>query len=220
MMHIPTRPAAWLFAVSVLTLGACNGDNENISTTSEAPASQVGSETGSESSSGASAETTLTTTPTTTPTTTHDESGSADDRADGGAAANPSTSDTDSAETTATSTPPTTQDGEPDEIHDFTIAPGTAQDGWVGARRDVENVECTQTDTGWSATGTVTNSDTASAGYRVYVVMRGPDRQTYALLQRDLLLEPGASAPFDATASVIADGIECLLQVERFAPTG
>lgn len=103
--------------------------------------------------------------------------------------------------------------------NDYTVAPGTAIDGYVGARSDSTNPTCARSGDKWTATGTVKNSTTARADYRIYVSFVGEGNRAHAVVQTNVVgLPAGQSKEWTAAADIPRDGVSCVLRVERTTP--
>jgi hypothetical protein len=97
------------------------------------------------------------------------------------------------------------------------IQPGTAEDGFVGARQDVTVDRCERVDDGWVASGSVTNSSGADADYRIYVAMNVENTSTTrGLVQVDASVADGATEPWEVVVPLDEIwGLSCILRVER-----
>jgi hypothetical protein len=101
---------------------------------------------------------------------------------------------------------------------DSTVQPGTADDGYEGARIDVTDEECEPGDGGaWQARGLVTNPTDADADYRIYVAFLDGADDTQGVTQADVTgLAPGDSEEWDAELDLPGeDDLRCVLRVER-----
>ena len=84
-----------------------------------------------------------------------------------------------------------TTDGRP-RISMSTSRLVSATDGYVGASDDVQLDRCELDGDHWVAAGTVTNSTSAGAAYRIYVAFNPPDTATArGLVQVDFLVPDG-----------------------------
>jgi hypothetical protein len=110
------------------------------------------------------------------------------------------------------------EDTAPGATIDVEVRPGTADDGFVGARIDVTDEECEQDEAGgWQARGLVTNSTDADADYRIYVSFLDGADDTRGLTQADVTdLAPGDSEEWEAELALPGeDDLRCVLRVER-----
>ena len=95
------------------------------------------------------------------------------------------------------------------------VLPGTGED-FVGARQDVKGVGCERDGATWRATGTVENPADEPADYRIYVSFVDADGTTRELRQVDVLdTPPHEEVRWEGTADIDADGLQCVLRVER-----
>lgn len=96
--------------------------------------------------------------------------------------------------------------------------PQGSVDGYEGALEDTALSVCGLEDGRFRAEGELTNPTGESRAYRIYVsVMDGDD--TRAIVQVDVpAIEPGASRGWGTDVDLDADGHDCWLRVERFAP--
>jgi hypothetical protein len=103
----------------------------------------------------------------------------------------------------------------PDTSTQIKVEPGTAKDGFVGARSDVSKLTCKKASTDWVAEGIVSNSTKKAADYRIYVsFMSGTE--TKGLVEVDVAdVEPGVSKDWDVSAALDANDVNCILRVER-----
>jgi hypothetical protein len=101
---------------------------------------------------------------------------------------------------------------------DVDVRPGTAEDGFAGARIDVTEEECEQGDGGaWQARGLVTNPTDADADYRIYVSFLDGADDTRGLAQTDVNgLAPQETQEWEAELELpVEDDLRCVLRVER-----
>jgi hypothetical protein len=93
--------------------------------------------------------------------------------------------------------------------------PGTAKH-FVGARKDVTDLSCRQDGSSWVVSGTVTNSSTAKADYRIYTSFLNSANDTRGLLETDVTaVAPKVSKQWTGSLSLPDDGLKCVLRVER-----
>ena len=102
----------------------------------------------------------------------------------------------------------------PDAVVDVDTPPGTALDGFVGAREDVTLERC-EPGAGWTASGTVTNPGSTAASYRVYVSVLDGEGTVGLGEVRVADLAGGATEPWQLDLDVAGEGFECVLRVER-----
>ncbi len=103
-------------------------------------------------------------------------------------------------------------------VTDVETPPGVSNDKFVGAASDVKTESCARVDTGWTASGTVTNSSGAAANYRIYVAFnRKGTTDTRALVQTNVSVPDGATQPWKAEAASTDTDLFCILRVERTA---
>jgi hypothetical protein len=104
------------------------------------------------------------------------------------------------------------QDATPD------VLPGTADDGFAGARIDVTQVSCDRDGAAWRVAGTVTNPLATPASYRIYTSFVDPSGSTRALQLTEVRgVDPGEPRTFAGAADADAADLECVLRVERVA---
>ena len=100
----------------------------------------------------------------------------------------------------------------------FTIHPGTAEDGFVGAQEDVTVSTCEAGEGGWNFGGSLTNPAEETQSYRVYVSVKDAENFSAALVQVDVNdVESGATAEWSGNAPVEGE-LTCSTRVERFTP--
>jgi hypothetical protein len=93
-------------------------------------------------------------------------------------------------------------------------APGSLRP-YVGARSDVHDTTCSAVGDAWRAVGEVTNSTSRSARYRIYVSFLQGDT-TVGIAESPVgPVKAGATADWSARVAVAADGLRCILRVER-----
>jgi hypothetical protein len=98
---------------------------------------------------------------------------------------------------------------------DPSVLPGTGED-FVGARQDVTDVGCKRDGDTWRATGAVTNPAAEPSDYRIYVSFVDAEGATRELEQVDVrAVPPDVAVRWEGTADVGADGLQCVLRVER-----
>ena len=123
------------------------------------------------------------------------------------------------AKTVVTTTQPTTT-ARPATVTSYQIAPGLATDGYVGARQDVTDLACTGTGGSWTAGGTVTNTSTAAADYRIYVSFVDSTNHAAGIVQVDVKGVAAAEhRPWTASLPVTGTDLACVLRVERLVAT-
>lgn len=107
----------------------------------------------------------------------------------------------------------------PEAVTQVTNMPGSVQ-GYEGAAADATTTACERSGDGWRIAGTVTNSAAEPREYRIYAsLLNGGDTRGLQEIQVPVV-EPGATADWEATIPVAEDGLQCVLRVERFAPAG
>jgi hypothetical protein len=98
----------------------------------------------------------------------------------------------------------------------LTEQPGSSDDDFVGAAKDVKLESCKLSDGKWKANGTVTNASGADAKYRIYVALNAPGTtDTKAVVQVDAEVADGKTAKWSAEANVAQPDLTCILRVER-----
>jgi len=97
-----------------------------------------------------------------------------------------------------------------------TRTPGTLT-GYDVARSDVHDTTCAADGTAWTAHGKVTNSASSSARYRIYVSFLHGDTTVGISETAAGPVKAGATTDWDAKVKVQADGLRCILRVERAA---
>lgn len=103
----------------------------------------------------------------------------------------------------------------PDAVIDIDNQPGEGE--FEGALDDVE-FECAGSDGAWTASGTVTNSTDAPAGYRVFISFLDAAGETAALVEADDDLdglEPGESREWTVSFDSPSASLDCVARVER-----
>jgi hypothetical protein len=114
-----------------------------------------------------------------------------------------------------TPTPTATADPTPG-ITDITDTPGSGE-GLEGALADSEVTTCALGDDSWSVEGTLTNSSTVTANYRLYVSLLASDGETRALTQVNVDgVEPTKSSQWSTQIAVADADLSCVLRVERY----
>lgn len=93
--------------------------------------------------------------------------------------------------------------------------PGTLKN-FVGAHADVHDTKCVDAETGWTATGKVTNPTEQKVQYRIFVSFLAGDT-TAGIAQTDVLANPNATADWTATVGAPGKDLRCILRVERAA---
>lgn len=132
----------------------------------------------------------------------------------------PSASSEEAPEETATDgEEATTEAAEQIEQHvEFTIHPGSATDGFVGALADATVSTCEAGEGVWNFAGTVVNPTEDTQSYRLYATLNTADNVTAALVQIDVNeVAAVATADWSGTAPVEGE-LTCSLRVERFTP--
>jgi len=97
-----------------------------------------------------------------------------------------------------------------------THTPGTLTE-YEGARSDVHDTTCAADGNAWTAHGKVTNSASSTARYRIYVSFLRGDTTVGIAETAAGPVKAGATAGWDAKVPVHADGLRCILRVERAA---
>jgi hypothetical protein len=92
--------------------------------------------------------------------------------------------------------------------------PGTLTH-YEGARSDVHDTTCAADGNAWTARGKVTNSTSSNARYRIYVSFLRGDTTVGIAETAAGPIKPGASASWAARVKVHAEGLRCILRVER-----
>ncbi len=101
-------------------------------------------------------------------------------------------------------------------VTSLTEQPGSANDDFVGAAKDVELQSCALSDGKWKANGTVSNTSGANAKYRIYVALNTPETtDTKAVVQVDIDVADGETEKWSAEADVAFADLKCILRVER-----
>lgn len=101
--------------------------------------------------------------------------------------------------------------------NDFDVQPGTAEDDYVGALKDVTVDRCESGDKGTEISGTVTNPTKKDADYRIYVSVMN-DKDTLGIVQVDVAgLARGKTAEWSKKAKASDSDVRCVLRVERVA---
>ncbi len=92
--------------------------------------------------------------------------------------------------------------------------PGTLK-GFVGAKADVHDTECTQAGARWNAAGRVTNPTTGPVTYRIYVSFLSGD--TTVGIAEVNIAKVGAkqTEDFEQGVKVAGKDLRCILRVER-----
>lgn len=94
--------------------------------------------------------------------------------------------------------------------------PGSVED-YTGALDDVELDTCSAGAGGLQVAGTVTNPESSTQDYRIYIsAMAGDD--TVGLVQVDVTnVAGGETAEWDNLLDLTQEDLECVLRVERFS---
>ena len=101
-------------------------------------------------------------------------------------------------------------------VTDIRVPPGTTE-GYVGALDDVDVTACDATDAPASFAGTVTNPESTTQSYRIYVSIMAAGK-TLAVSQVDVDgVEPGAQQEWSGQIEAGGAGANCILRVERNA---
>jgi hypothetical protein len=107
------------------------------------------------------------------------------------------------------------QEREP-AVLDVRVAPGTADDGFTGARDDVTDLTCENLDGTWLTSGTVTNPTEGVVDYRIYSSLLDGQRRTLGVHQVDVTgVAPGEALPWEGSMRLDAADLRCVLRVER-----
>ncbi|MFP5218933.1 MAG: hypothetical protein ACLGIG_04245 [Actinomycetes bacterium] len=110
--------------------------------------------------------------------------------------------------------------GDPAPTSSVAVAPGTATDGFQGARKDVTDLTCARDDEAWVSSGRVTNPLEVVASYRIYVSFLAPDGAALGVRQVDVGdVQPGEAREWDVEQELSTGDVECVLRVERTAQT-
>jgi hypothetical protein len=102
------------------------------------------------------------------------------------------------------------------ELPGVKVQPGTASDGFDGARSDVTDLSCKDDGKGaWNVSGTVRNSTNKAVNYRIYTsFLRGTE--TLGLVETDLEnVKANDSRKWSGSMTIDADKVDCVLRVER-----
>jgi hypothetical protein len=102
------------------------------------------------------------------------------------------------------------------ELPDIKVQPGTASDGFEGARSDVSDLSCKADGKGaWNVSGTVKNSTDTAVNYRIYTsFLRGTE--TLGLVETDLEnVKANDTKKWSGSMTIDADKVDCVLRVER-----
>lgn len=98
-------------------------------------------------------------------------------------------------------------------------APRTSN--YIGARKDVTDLTCTQNGNTWKVAGNVTNPTNAPADYRIFTSFLDKANVTRGLLQTDVKgLAPKQTQPWSGDLQLSATGLHCGLRVERTGVNG
>jgi hypothetical protein len=104
-----------------------------------------------------------------------------------------------------------------DQLIEISTPPGGTGD-FVGARADVSELTCEPTETGWTASGVVTNPTDAPAAYRIYVSFLDRSGTTLGVIEVGVGdVGPGEARQWSTDAAIAVDGLDCVLRVEREA---
>jgi hypothetical protein len=95
-----------------------------------------------------------------------------------------------------------------------TNAPGTLAHS-EGARSDVHDTTCVPSGDAWTAAGRVTNPTSSTARYRIYVSFLRGDTTVGVAETASGPVRAGATTGWDTRLKVRADGLRCILRVER-----
>jgi hypothetical protein len=102
------------------------------------------------------------------------------------------------------------------ELPGVKVQPGTASDGFDGARSDVSDLSCKADGNGaWNVSGTVKNSTNKAVNYRIYTsFLRGTE--TLGLVETDLEnVKANDTKKWSGSMTIDADKVDCVLRVER-----
>ncbi len=106
----------------------------------------------------------------------------------------------------------------PTAVVDVKTQPGTATDGFEGAKADVSDSRCESTAGKWTVTGKVTNPANAAVNYRIYMSFIDAAGATPGLLEVDVdNVAAGASADWNGSLDIGLDDLKCVPRVERVA---
>jgi hypothetical protein len=101
-------------------------------------------------------------------------------------------------------------------VTSLTEQPGSADDDFVGAAKDVTLESCGLSDGKWKAKGTVANTSGAAAKYRIYIALNAPGTtDTKAVVQVDVDVADGKTEKWTAEANLATPELQCILRVER-----
>jgi len=95
-----------------------------------------------------------------------------------------------------------------------THPPGSLH-GLEGGRADVHDTSCTSSGGGWKATGKVTNPTSRAVDYRIYVSFLRGDTTVGIGETAAGPVKSGATTDWDAEVKLHAEGLRCILRVER-----
>jgi hypothetical protein len=102
------------------------------------------------------------------------------------------------------------------ELPGVKVQPGTASDGFDGARSDVSELSCKSDGKGaWNVSGIVKNSTDKAVNYRIYTsFLRGTE--TLGLVETDLEnVKANDTKKWSGSMTIDADKVDCVLRVER-----
>jgi hypothetical protein len=102
------------------------------------------------------------------------------------------------------------------ELPGVKVQPGTASDGFDGARSDVSELSCKSDGKGaWNVSGIVKNSTDKAVNYRIYTsFLRGTE--TLGLVETDLEnVKANDTKKWSGSMTIDADKLDCVLRVER-----
>lgn len=102
------------------------------------------------------------------------------------------------------------------ELPGVKVQPGTASDGFDGARSDVSGLSCKADGKGaWNVSGTVKNSTDTAVNYRIYTsFLHGTE--TLGLVETDLEnVKANDTKKWSGSMTINVDKVDCVLRVER-----
>lgn len=102
------------------------------------------------------------------------------------------------------------------ELPGVKIQPGTATDGFQGARADISDLSCKADGKGvWLVDGIVKNSSDKTVNYRIYTSFLSGTK-TLGLLETDVEnVKADASKKWAGSMNLDAEKVDCVLRVER-----
>lgn len=116
----------------------------------------------------------------------------------------------------ATTTKPGASTTQPKTVSDTKIPAGKADDGFVGARADVTDLDCRPGPTESVATGKVTNPTDKKANYRIYAAFTGEGNRAAGIKEVEVTgLKPKESKNWEAKIAVGGEDLKCVVRAER-----